>query len=208
MHCCRWTVFYPRSPGGERPACALHGKPTIAGFLSTLPGRGAAPGISLSGTSSHVFLSTLPGRGAALEIFRRAPQLPLFSIHAPREGSGINMWLVFRVRNFSIHAPREGSGRAWSLWTPAETHFSIHAPREGSGLGHIVRRVLFADLFYPRSPGGERLPSLFLKWVSGFFLSTLPGRGAAPYTQKPGATLRFSIHAPREGSGLAGMYVI
>ena len=80
------------------------------------------------------------------------------SIHAPREGSDVNLLVQRsnRERNFyprsprgerllappvclgergiSIHAPREGSDRLGTLGKPHGA-ISIHAPREGSDIG-------------------------------------------------------------------------
>ena len=91
----------------------------------------------------------------------RAPHAPgrMFSIHAPREGSGVSVFARGCINVFSIHAPREGSGPPNVSPSPEPKSFSIHAPREGSGLAHGVNLI-----------------------PHHHFLSTLPGRGAATAT--------------------------
>ena len=78
------TYFYPRSPRGERRV-----------FTTSF----AAP---------DRFLSTLPARGATRPstVSSRVPEI---SIHAPREGSDLDLGQVVEGLAISIHAPREGS---------------------------------------------------------------------------------------------------
>ena len=264
-------VFYPRSPGGERRL--RRGCWRSRSFFYPRSPGGERPSSSFALPSGLDFLSTLPGRGAAYRTLY-CPRFYPFSIHAPREGSGLN-WVGISEDefNFSIHAPREGSGIADSLQKYIDDGFSIHAPREGSGplrrqcwitemsflstlpgrgaAGQRGDREVRGRVFYPRSPGGERLQYKTRPQNRPSFLSTLPGRGAADhaivgipisqvfyprspggerpadrpprdalahqvfYPRSPGgerppargaerATARFSIHAPREGSGQRG----
>ena len=166
--------FYPRSPCGERHGVAAVSQRN-AGFLSTLPVRGAtqrrghlrqrggdfyprspcgerqvAVGIALA---HKPFLSTLPVRGAT--------------------GDAMTVWAKAQT---SIHAPREGSDKMCNL-LDIDATISIHAPRAGSDPCRRGPAGGPAD-FYPRSPCGER-PTLDVAFVfPALFLSTLPVRGA------------------------------
>ena len=105
---------------------------------------------------------------------------------------------------------------------PRECAISIHAPREGSDEGRSAYRP-WPRHFYPRSPRGERHPSLNQWDERSRFLSTLPARGATGlleaaspfsgdfYPRSPRGERQqtlfitftyddISIHAPREGS--------
>ena len=99
--------FYPRSPRGERQFRLFNGT-THAGFLSTLPARGAT-----QGAVAHLAVGSI-------------------SIHAPREGSDPQGGCLSGPRErISIHAPREGSDGFPGHRAPGRL-ISIHAPREGS----------------------------------------------------------------------------
>ena len=132
------------------------------------------------------------------------------------------MEFVLSCINISIHAPREGSDLNVDLFSVKRHGISIHAPREGSDWSRSSVRPAMRD-FYPRSPRGERLCGGVVHNVDNSFLSTLPARGATFTWSKfikfcreflstlpaRGATCVFllgaliceiSIHAPREGS--------
>ena len=104
----------------------------------------------------------------------------MFSIHAPREGSG-------RYRGelavfYAIFYPRSPGGERQSYHTPTHkyTQFSIHAPREGSGglVSHSRPRI--SESFLSTLPGrGAAMQDGILHHHGAIFLSTLPGRGAA-----------------------------
>ena len=166
--------FYPRSPRGERPASLCHCY-FFAGFLSTLPARGATARMEfvlscinisihapregsdgLSATPNHVLSDFYPRspRGERLNKYAKTKTCSKISIHAPREGSdqiGVN--IVFAII-ISIHAPREGSDGLSAHPTHAAAHF------------------------YPRSPRGERQEA----------------------SMQDNTNDKISIHAPREGS--------
>ena len=108
-----------------------------------------------------------------------------FSIHAPREGSGLLSNIARRDKTFSIHAPREGSGGDRVVLSPF-SHFSIHAPREGSG-----------------GAGGADAGR-----VGGFSIHA-PREGSGTLEERPSKSDNyFSIHAPREGSGSGASWAI
>ena len=104
---------------------------SLSVFLSTLPARGAT-NVNDMIFSGVTFLSTLPARGATRghrrrrmahgNFYPRSPRgerhlqsggpgcKPVISIHAPREGSDIDLGQgLHLVGTISIHAPREGS---------------------------------------------------------------------------------------------------
>ena len=144
--------FYPRSPRGERPDLFLLSA-EWRDFYPRSP-RGERPTAILAVCRSPQFLSTLPARGAT-DLQNKPGDAALISIHAPREGSDLNVDL-FSVQRHSI---------------------SIHAPREGSDSYHH-RRLCQQHDFYPRSPRGERLAERCSSTRAFSFLSTLPARGA------------------------------
>ena len=144
------------------------------------------------------FLSTLPGRGAAHQGVQHCGRRRI-SIHAPREGSGLALPqdapgdLDFyprspggerpeaapcaSMRNFSIHAPREGSGQTPVQGGGNKREFSIHAPREGSGRQSVAA-------------ASARIFSIHA-----------PREGSGAVRERIQRDKQFSIHAPREGSG-------
>ena len=99
---------------------------------------------------------------------------------------------------------------------------SIHAPRKGSDFPSLLL-IRSGSHFYPRSPQGERLLSVFQPVAGMVFLSTLPARGATrqdrsdrhqrpdfyprspqeerlPWVPRPARPEWISIHAPRKRS--------
>ena len=103
----------------------------------------------------------------------------MFSIHAPREGSG-------RYRGelavfYAIFYPRSPGGERQSYHTPTHkyTQFSIHAPREGSGGMFSHSRPRISESFLSTLPGRGAATAISVPATALTFLSTLPGRGAA-----------------------------
>ena len=78
------------------------------------------------------------------------------SIHAPRTGSDVVVFVGTIPIVISIHAPRTGSDERCDCGC-SQTDISIHAPRTGSDAAAEVQRA-FAEQFQ----------------------STLPARGATP----------------------------
>ena len=56
----------------------------------------------------EAFQSTLPVKGATSRLVNHTHGLGV-SIHAPREGSDMRLYLMYGIKVVSIHAPREGS---------------------------------------------------------------------------------------------------
>ncbi len=101
----------------------------------------------------------------------------------------------------SIHAPREGSDIFIFLLLRLLFGFQSTLPARGATLPKAGCRMR-GSYFNPRSPRGERPDNLFLLPRLSLFQSTLPARGAT-LAGKPFAYYELiSIHAPREGSDL------
>ena len=78
------------------------------------------------------------------------------SIHAPRAGSDVRLYLFDRPGGeISIHAPRAGSDVRDGHRPDHGRGISIHAPRAGSDARNRVIPPIEWD-FNPRSPCGER----------------------------------------------------
>ena len=191
--------FYPRSPRGERPprlvsVLARHK------FLSTLPARGATgQGGELPANQAR-FLSTLPARGATIGALPRRAGDPI-SIHAPREGSDAQqIMLSKKTYAISIHAPREGSDPLRRKRGVGGRHFYPRSPR-GERLPSIVMGGMPPD-FYPRSPRGERQTRAVTSTPRAAFLSTLPARGATPSVWPPWKLKTFLSTLPARGATL------
>ena len=129
-----------------------------------------------AGTAYEGFQSTPPARGAT----RRSGKLNgyrIISIHAPREGGDLTVFVHGTAGGISIHAPREGgddindvaiivtlrfqstppargaTGR--KLGDSPASRISIHAPREGGDVDAQLRQQIPVD-FNPRPPRGGR----------------------------------------------------
>ena len=191
--------FNPRSPRGER--------------LQTAP----------QAQGPCTFQSTLPARGAT-ENQQEYDRLQSISIHAPREGSDIQIsdgigWLS----NISIHAPREGSDCRLTGEYLADTNFNPRSPRgERRGLfsyfyassrnfnprsprgerPSMMRRMRGARWYFnPRSPRGERpSPPLSSDEVLRIFQSTLPARGATRSSNRLIFSSIFQSTLPARGA--------
>ena len=145
------------------------------------------------------------------------------SIHAPRAGSdGLGTGATNLLARFNPRSPcgeRHARfchpfGRDWFQSTlPVRgatccrrypVHYSsvsIHAPRAGSDK---EATILYSEgaCFNPRSPCGERLPTLRGDYTLYGFQSTLPVRGATQHHMNHFGNWSVSIHAPRAGSDI------
>ena len=143
--------FNPRSPRGER-RCSRSFGCRRQEFQSTLPARGATHG-AVDVLADHAI-----------------------SIHAPREGSDVDIGILMHPVIITIHAPREGSDMLTTAQKTPKSYFN------------------------PRSPRGERLPFIIFIISQKQFQSTLPARGATRSRAFLRLSRAISIHAPREGS--------
>ena len=214
--------FYPRSPRGERRNhsalltqgfhISIHApregsdRPAKAGqfsnhnFYPRSP-RGERPGLFAVAFQAAQFLSTLPARGATPPEWLGQRFLDI-SIHAPREGSDVSIFLGGHLHApISIHAPREGSDPSSRMARISmQLRFLSTLPARGATL-RLSAAPAGRKYFYPRSPRGERLPDCWITWLILIdfyprsprgerpvrrgdpefmrqFLSTLPARGA------------------------------
>ena len=150
---------------------------TTAGFLSTLPARGATQFLQILGGSGTNFYPRSPrGERPVDPHLQRA--LFDISIHAPREGSDPgDRFLRFVESIFLSTLPARGATLGYKDLDAGVLLISIHAPREGSDIHPRPGRHAGRD-FYPRSPRGERLSEREQAIIQELFLSTLPARGA------------------------------
>ena len=110
----------------------------------------------------EIFQSTPPARGAT--IIKSQPQNGThISIHAPREGGDLSLYLYQFEDCISIHAPREGGDPTFKSLAGSETGISIHAPREGGDTGRPPFPHKAPRDFNPRPPRGGRLENPNLK---------------------------------------------
>ena len=170
-----FSIHAPREGSGSGASWAI--ACPSASFLSTLPGRGAAYSNRRTGRPRRIFYPRSPG-GERQVFDLHSVDISLFSIHAPREGSGSDDKSVCVVVVFSIHAPREGSGAARAICSRGQVFFYPRSPGGEPAPGGLSRRSPFffptpppgagprdaavhqctgGVVFYPRSPGGERL---------------------------------------------------
>ena len=153
--------FYPRSPRGER---LFNPFPSLLDRFISIHAPRVGSDLYCSSVQLYcaLFLSTLPAWGAT--------------------------WCggVARLRKkISIHAPRVGSDTGGLSMYHTTTPISIHAPRVGSD-GELDKPIKCDCDFYPRSPRGERPPTLIALT----------------------AEIEISIHAPRVGSdGLGDVFL-
>ena len=147
-----------------------------AGFLSTLPARGATEFAVFLHIAGRISIHA-PREGSDLARSGRRRPLHPISIHAPREGSDRFRWIRgSRLCHFYPRSPRgERPEPASEPEQPAK--FLSTLPARGATEQLDAYRALL-DNFYPRSPRGERRPA------------------GSPLL----ALLVISIHAPREGS--------
>ncbi len=145
-------------------------------FQSTLPARGATGTETERGDNGFDFNPRSP-RGERRNLSAVALRRSCISIHAPREGSDVNVFCLRLSGGISIHAPREGSDSSFFGALMATTDFNPRSPRGERPLA-VEDPEHGKNDFNPRSPRGERR-----HWI-------LPGYCIA----------QISIHAPREGS--------
>ena len=124
------------------------------------------------------FLSTLPARGAT-----RVLSVPLdllhISIHAPREGSDLRAQSRRPHAGISIHAPREGSDLDACIAAHANYDFYPRSPRgERRAVGLTPAAFVGFLSTLPARGATDRYHR-----VGGLtiFLSTLPARGATRF---------------------------
>ena len=163
----------------SRPARgATTDAPTMGGmniFQSTRPARGATAN-SYFGQIHTLFQSTRPARGATMEYVRALTDDQKFQSTRPARGATKSRQGQNRSFGISIHAPREGRDQCKRGQSYQRSHFNPRAPR---GARHEPRgfRALDRTHFNPRAPRGARLNASRAKC----------------------ATIKISIHAPREG---------
>ena len=76
----------------------------------------------------------------------------------------------------------------------------------GGATRYHVNKCTGNSHFNPRSPRGERLPTLRTCGKEGLFQSTLPAGGATKFASLPIDIKEISIHAPRGGSDNCGWH--
>jgi len=133
------------------------------------------------------------------------PLRPRFNPRSPRGERRNGCLTDLDRREFQSTLPARGATTAY-LWATRDIVVSIHAPRAGSdGLCQFLSRDLFS--FNPRSPRGERPPRHLHVTNLSQFQSTLPARGATFTVTASGSSVAVSIHAPRAGSDVRGLFV-
>ena len=126
--------------------------------------------------------------------------LDVISIHAPREGSDVNVHLrVFADRHISIHAPREGSDQPARVKPLLIDLFQSTLPVRGA------TRLRFSEdwdgyAFQSTLPVRGATAGILFEEFLNLFQSTLPVRGATFIGFQSFTITLISIHAPREGS--------
>ena len=68
-------------------------------------------------------------RGERRELAEHIVRYRAISIHAPREGSDLQLHVIDYIMNISIHAPREGSDAAYLLFATVAVNFNPRSPR-------------------------------------------------------------------------------
>ena len=150
--------FYPRSPCGERPNAATTANEALQ-FLSTLSLRRATRASqSYSLAIMHFYPRSPCGeRHGALKHVHQTVEI---SIHALLAESDPHAAVLCRgPRHISIHALLAESDRCAILGVRRTVPISIHALLAESDISCAWSASKFGD-FYPRSPCGERLPSV------------------------------------------------
>ena len=146
------VVFYPRSPCGERPGVSTHCK-TVPFFYPRSP-CGERPEIGGSNQSIISFLSTLSLRRATEDLILDE-QIEQFSIHALlAESDTVKFKLDFINQDFlsTLSLRRATRAPPYNLMI-----HQIFYPRSPCGERQpALHKVHIITLFYPRSPCGER----------------------------------------------------
>ena len=110
-----------------------------------------------------------------------------------------DMWILI-----SIHVPREGNDHAVNPHQPSRHHFNPRSPR-GERRPSIVMEA--ARLYFnPRSPRGERQDRYHSTQYLEEFQSTFPARGTTRCGLRGAMQNCISIHVPREGNDLVSLY--
>ena len=167
--------FYPRPPGGGRPAEEREAYEALVHIsIHALRVEGDTQTSTISATSLE-FLSTPSGWRATRS---RAPDCDYDNHFYPRPpGGGRQQGLAgFRWgRRISIHALRvEGDSKAPEFCI--RIIISIHALRV-EGDGRRLRACRCAGHFYPRPPGGGRPLLLCWRMAKRYFYPRPPGGG-------------------------------
>ena len=193
--------FYPRSPCGERPYGALkhmhEEEISIHALLAESDGtplqQYPQPGCYFYPRSpcgerhivvesvryDYEFLSTLSLRRATWPPVRDIIQWEDFYPRSPCGERPIPYFRGYIRSNISIHALLAESDPSTTRRL-TNLMISIHALLAESDLGNSGTQADPAKYFYPRSPCGERLFSLFGVFLVCIFLSTLSLRRATP----------------------------
>ena len=149
--------FYPRSPCGERPLHLTFSERAYK-FLSTLSLRRATSPVSVMARGIFISIHALL---AESDIILRH-SVSFSDDFYPRSPCGERLYdtyaKVLRV-NISIHALLAESDLDITIYL-SNNSISIHALLAESDL-HCKTPITFRHYFYPRSPCGERLLSIF-----------------------------------------------
>ena len=97
--------------------------------------------------------------------------------------------------SISIHALLAESDQANAVDQILPGHISIHALLAESDVTVPGTRHISQTHFYPRSPCGERQPTLLIRFFLGIFLSTLSLRRATNHNLNLPSKPIISIHA-------------
>ena len=186
--------FNPRSPRGERPARqVVMCVPVLISIHAPLAGSD----LYFFGATFHRrnFNPRSP-RGERRAVVGHSPKGEI-SIHAPLAGSDDLMPGYAWTGDISIHAPLAGSDLLCFPMIPAILAFQSTLPSRGATSAWL-ECVRIPLNFNPRSPRGERLPSLIRGFGIPKFQSTLPSRGATQNRRNPPEQRRyFNPRSPR-----------
>ena len=212
-----------------RGATAFHALPAAACvFQSTPPARGATYTRRLYAKGLE-FQSTPPARGATSRGTNGSAACRHFNPRPPRGERRIWSLLFYCDEHISIHAPREGSDKSISLDYQGIGIFQSTPPARGATLRQC--KSYHTEAFQSTPPARGATCKLGLRRCYQFlFQSTPPARGAtrlkasliagsANFNPRPPRgerhfttdyyffALFISIHAPREGSDHASIYL-
>ena len=218
-----YHFFYPSSPCGERPDCQRPcGRPTTI-FYPRSPCGERQPVLSAV-CATATFLSTLSLRRATAKMLYNNHTIHFFY---PRSPCGERLNSRFLLRLFFLFYPRSPCGERPSSvkLSLSGSTFSIHAllaeSDDTSGATYRILRAFLStlslrratlltdsffiaqNLFYPRSPCGERRHFMSEDVSYNIFLSTLSLRRATWLRCWKLAARDFSIHALLAESDLA-----
>ena len=151
-------------------------------FQSTLPARGATVPLSARTPGVRGFQSTLPARGATFwKPFARNDIL--FQSTLPARGATCICKCIRPRKHFNPRSPH-GERRQLATELGNVEAISIHAPRTGSDIpARSVHRL--SGLFQSTLPARGATPFSFGFFKHGTFQSTLPARGATSFGGSP-----------------------